>query len=176
MAEPHVPRAFLDANILIRGVTWPRFPYEILRHAALGDFYMLVSPLVLDSARLYVAELFPRHVIDLDMLLVRLKYDLVPDPTPDAVAAHAGLVRDAKDVPVALAAIQAGAEYLVSTDRDFTDEDETTVELRHRVRPIQAGAFLCDVLGWKSLELTAIARRRWSDLPHPFWSEMAEAA
>jgi hypothetical protein len=28
------PRVFLDANVLIRGVTFPRFPYEVLRHAA----------------------------------------------------------------------------------------------------------------------------------------------
>ena len=27
-------RVFLDANILIRGITFPRFPYEVLRHAA----------------------------------------------------------------------------------------------------------------------------------------------
>jgi hypothetical protein len=46
MANPQAPRTgdekrlrvFLDANILIRGITLPRFPCEVLRHAAKGDF------------------------------------------------------------------------------------------------------------------------------------------
>jgi hypothetical protein len=33
-----VPRVFLDANVLIRGVTFPRFPYEVLQHAARKRF------------------------------------------------------------------------------------------------------------------------------------------
>jgi hypothetical protein len=41
------PRVFLDANILIRGITFPRFPYEVLRHAARGDFILILSPMVL---------------------------------------------------------------------------------------------------------------------------------
>lgn len=52
MAEAEPLRVFLDANVLIRGVTLPRFPYEVLRHASLGDFVMVVSPLVLESVRL----------------------------------------------------------------------------------------------------------------------------
>ncbi len=46
------PRVFLDANILIRGVTLPRFPYEILRHADRGDFMAVFSPLASSEARL----------------------------------------------------------------------------------------------------------------------------
>jgi predicted nucleic acid-binding protein len=116
MANEERLRVFLDANILIRGITLPRFPYEVLRHAAKGDFFPIFSPMVLDSARWYVQELFPEHREALGALLDLLDYELVPDPAPDDVAAHADLVRDAKDIPVALAAIQAGADYLVSTD------------------------------------------------------------
>ena len=164
-------RAFLDANVLIRGVTFPRFPYEVLRHAARGDFVAILSPLVVDSARLYVARLFPEHLDDLEVLLSVMPYERVPDPPPEEVAAHARLVRDPKDVPVALAAIRAGAEYLVSTDRDFTDEDETTAELRRYIRPIKVGTFLREVMGWTSEELTAIERRCWLHLDVPFWKE-----
>ncbi len=167
-AEP--VRAFLDANVLIRGVTFPRFPYEVLRHAARGDFIAIFSPLVLDSARLYVARLFPEHLDDLDVLLGILPYELAPDPSPEEVQAHAGLVRDPKDVPVALAAIRARATYLVSTDRGFTDEDESTAELRQFLRPIKVGTFLREVMGWTSEQLAAVEGRRWSDLEDgPFW-------
>jgi predicted nucleic acid-binding protein len=161
-------RVFLDANILIRGITLPRFPYEVLRHAARGDFVPVFSPLVLDSARRYVQELFPDHQEAFEVLLVLLDYELAPDPSADEVAAHAGLVRDAKDIPVALAVIQAGVDYLVSTDRDFTDQAETTAELRKRLTPIRVGSFLREVMGWRSEELSAIERRRWPDLEGSF--------
>jgi predicted nucleic acid-binding protein len=110
------PRVFLDANILIRGITFPRFPYEVLRHAARGDFMLVLSPMVLDSARFYVHERFPDYQETLEVLLELLDYELIPDPPPEQVAAHPNLVRDAKDIPVALAAINARADYLISTD------------------------------------------------------------
>jgi predicted nucleic acid-binding protein len=174
MADKQKPRVFLDANVLIRGITLPRFPYEVLRHAARRDFIPVFSPLVLDSAHRYVGEMFPEHRSALDVLLRLLDHELALDPTPDEVSAHAGLVRDAKDVPVALAAIQARVDYLVSTDRDFTDVDDTTVELRRHLVPIQVGSFLRQVMGWSSQQLSAIERRRWSDLEQPFWEGETE--
>jgi predicted nucleic acid-binding protein len=171
MANEEWPRVFLDANILIRGITLPRFPYEVLRHAAKGDFVSIFSPIVLNSARLYVQDLFPEHRGALEVLLNLLDHELIPDPSPDKVAAHADLVRDEKDIPVALAAIQGRADYLVSTDRDFTDIDETTAELRKYLNPIKVGTFLREVMGWTSQSLSAIERRRWSDLERPFWEE-----
>lgn len=164
-------RVFLDANILIRGITFPRFPYEVLRHAARKDFVPIFSPLVLEGARYYVRERFPQHLAALEMLLELLEYELAPDPSPKQVAAHPNLVRDVKDIPVALAAIEAGVDYLVSTDQDFTDEDETTVELRRHLNCKKVGSFLHEVMGWASQDLSAIERRRWSDLQRPFWEE-----
>jgi predicted nucleic acid-binding protein len=37
-------RVMVDANILIAGVVWPRFPYEVLRHALKGDCQLILSP------------------------------------------------------------------------------------------------------------------------------------
>jgi putative PIN family toxin of toxin-antitoxin system len=165
------PRVFLDANVWIRGVTFPRFPYEVLRHAARGEITAIASPLVLDSVRFYLQQRFPQYQAALEALLDLLNLEAVPDPTPEQVAAHAGLVRDVKDIPVALAAIQAGAEYLVSTDRDLTDVDDTTAELRRHLRPMAVGAFLHEIMGWSHEDLAAIAHRRWSDLESSFWEE-----
>lgn len=165
------PRVFLDANILIRGITFPRFPYEVLRHAAKGDFVLILSPTVLDSARFYVHERFSDYQEALEVLLELLDYELVPDPPPEQVTAHPNLVRDAKDIPVALSAIKARADYLISTDRDFTDEDDTTAELRRHTRPIRVGSFLREVMGWTSEALSTIERRRWPDLDRRFWEE-----
>lgn len=165
------PRVFLDANILIRGITFPRFPHEVLRHAANGDFVLILSPTVIHSARFYVDLRFPEDREGLEVLLGLLNYELVPDPPLEQVAAHPNLVRDAKDIPVALSAINARADYLVSTDRDFTDEDETTAELRGQITPLRPGTFLRDVMGWTSQALSSIERRRWPDLIQPFWED-----
>ena len=169
MANEEKLRVFLDANILIRGITLPRFPYEVLRHAAGEDFIPVFSPMVLDSARLYVQKLFPGQRDALETLLALLDHELIPDPLPDLVAAHEKLVRDAKDIPVALSAIQADVDYLVSTDRDFTDMGDTTAELRRYLKPLRPGSFLREMMGWTSEDLSAIERRRWIDLERPFW-------
>jgi hypothetical protein len=47
MDTPRRPRVFVDANILIRGITFPRYPYEILRLAASHVIVPVVSPSVL---------------------------------------------------------------------------------------------------------------------------------
>jgi putative PIN family toxin of toxin-antitoxin system len=167
----HKPRVFLDANVWIRGVTFPRFPYEVLQHAARKEIVAVVSPLVLDSVHLYIRERFPEHEQALDALLQLLALEIVPDPSAERVAAHAGLVPDHKDIPVALAAIEAQAQYLVSTDRDLTDVDDTTAELRRHLKPMAVGTFLHEVMGWSHEALAAIERRRWSDLERPFWEE-----
>ena len=99
MADSDKQRVFLDANILIRGITLPRFPYEVLRHAAREDFHAVFSPMVLDSARLYIQTLFPDYQDALETLLTLLHHELVPDPPRDEVAKHKDLVRDAKDIP-----------------------------------------------------------------------------
>ena len=165
------PRVFLDANVWIRGLTFPRFPYEVLRHAARNEIKAIVSPLVLDSVHLYIREKFPEHQAALSALLELLDLEVVPDPPAERVAAHMDLVRDPKDVPVALSAIEAHGQYLVSTDKDLTDVDETTVELRRHLTPRAVGTFLHEVMGWSHEALAAIERRRWSDLEHPFWEE-----
>ena len=85
------------------------------------------------------------------------------------MAEHPNLVRDAKDIPVALSAVQARADCLISTDRDLTDENDTTAELRRHTRPIRIGTFLREVMGWTSEALSAIERRCWSDLDEPLW-------
>jgi hypothetical protein len=48
------PRTFVDANILVRGVTLPRFPYEVLRHGVLGDIRLIFSQQVREEARRYI--------------------------------------------------------------------------------------------------------------------------
>ena len=155
---------FIDANVLIRGLTLPRFPYEILRAGALSRVRLVTSRTTLAKARYYIEMRFPSHLERFDRFLDTSVIAVVEDPSQETVCMHPDLVRDEDDVPVALAAIQAGAQYLVSTDPDLTVVDKSTVELRRRITPIRPGDFLKEVLGWTSTELSRIERRTWEAL------------
>lgn len=127
------PLVFVDANVLIRGMTLPRFP-------------------------------FPPQLERFERFLGTGVIAVVDDPSESAVRMHLELVQDEDDVPVALAAIEAGAEYLVSTDPDLTVVDTSTEELRRWIIPLRPGDFLKEVLGWTSTELSRIETRTWEAL------------
>ncbi len=160
-------RVFVDANVLIRGMTFPRFPYEVLYRAAQNKIVLVVSPSVLDDARHYLGELFPERLPQFEAFLAFANVEVVTEPASEQVEANRSLVRDVEDVPVILAAIQAQADYFVSTDADFTDENASTEELRARLAPgkvMSPGAFLNQVMGWSHEQLSEISRRQWNDI------------
>jgi predicted nucleic acid-binding protein len=157
-------RVMLDANVLLAGVVFPRWPWEILRHAMRGDFRLVLCPYVIRQARRRIAQRFPGFLDASDGFLLRCPYELTPDPSPDDVQAHVDLVRDVTDVPVALATIRARADYLVSEDKDLTTADAATAELRRQVRPLISGTFLREVMGWSHEELEAVRGRTWDEM------------
>ena len=62
MATPnptHKLRIMVDANILIAGTGWPRFPYEVLQHALRGDFTLVLSPFVIEESRRHIHRILP---------------------------------------------------------------------------------------------------------------------
>jgi predicted nucleic acid-binding protein len=161
---PDQPRTMVDANILLAGNAFPRWPYEVLHHAIDGDFRLVLCPLVIRQARKHIRDRFPEHLLRLEKFLREVEYELVPDPTPEEIDAHQKLVRDLSDVAIAFAAIAAKVDYLVSEDKDLTVQDETTAELRRHVKVVISGTFLREVMGWTSEELESIRHRKWDDL------------
>ena len=158
-------RVAIDANVLITGIVWPRWAYEILMHAIRGDFTLVLSPLVIAEARNRIAVTFPDYLAEFEFLLDTLTYASAPIPTPDEITANAHLVRQRKDVPIALSIRAAGVDYFVTYDRDFTDPGPTTRAVRTAVSGIiLPPVFLREVLGWSSADLEAIRHRDWSDL------------
>jgi predicted nucleic acid-binding protein len=158
-------RAAIDANVLITGIVWPRWAYEILQHALRGDFVLVLSPIVMAEARNRIATTFPAFLAEFEFLLANLSYEPAPVPTRAEVAAHSNLVRQLKDVPVALSIMGAAVDYFVTYDRDFTDPGETTRVVRQAIPGIVLPpVFLRDVRGWSSTELEAIRNREWSEL------------
>ena len=155
----------LDANVLFASSAFTRWPYEVLQHAVASDLRLVLCPLIIAQARRNLQKHFPEHTHRLDEFLLEVDYELVPDPMPSEVEANRRLVRDASDVAIALVAITAQVDYLVSEDKDFTTLDETTAELRRHVQVMLSGTFLREVMGWSSEQLEAIRHRKWSEIP-----------
>jgi predicted nucleic acid-binding protein len=157
-------RVFVDANILVSGNVWPRWPYEVLQHALRGDYQLVLNSYVIEEARRTLLARFPKEIGQFDAFLAACNYETVAVPTAEAVRAHAALVRDIKDVPVALAAIESGVDCLVSEDKDLTAQDESTVELRQRLSIYLSGTFLRKIMGWSTEQLEVVRGRKWQDL------------
>jgi len=154
-------RVMVDANILIAGSVWPRWSYEVLQHALQADFRLVLSEYIVQQARKHIRVRFPVYSDLFDELLGACRYELAADPTREQVTHHIDLVRDPSDVPVALAAIHAGVDYLVSEDKDLTVQDETTARLRQELKVMISGTFLREVMGWSSENLERIRHRTW---------------
>jgi len=157
-------RVMVDANVLIAGSGWPRWPREVLLAGLRGEFQLVLSPYVIRQAHRNLSRRFPEYLERFEEFLSRANFELVPDPSLEEVAQHRGLVRDESDIPIALAAINAHVDYLVSEDKDFTARNETTAKLHEQLNVLLSGTFLRQVLGWTSKELEGIRHRKWSDL------------
>jgi predicted nucleic acid-binding protein len=163
MAEK--PRVLLDANVLIAGTVWPRWQYEILRHALMGDYHLVLSPLIIESARRNIQRIDPAQLYRFEQFLADCPAEVVDNPSREQVMDNIDLVRDASDVPIALAAITANVDYLVTYDDDFTSNDDTTVKVREVIPGIiLPPVFLRYVLGWTSDELEQIRTRTWEEI------------
>lgn len=158
---PNKLRVLVDANVLVAGSAWPRFPYEVLQHGARGDFQLVLSDEIIGEARDALAEIAPERIERLEAILLASNYEQFAAPTDEEIATNSALVRDAKDVHVALTAIGAKIDYFVTQDKDFTD---STAPIRDRVAVLLPGTFLRERMGWTSEALEAIRQRKWSEL------------
>lgn len=163
-STPRLPRVMVDATVLIAGSAFPRWPHEVLRDALKGDFTLVLCPLVINQAQAHLAQDFPHFVKDFERFLKNCHFELVEDPSPQEIGEHQGLLRDQKGIPIALAAIKAKVDYLVSEDKDLTVKNKTTKELRCQIRPMLSGTFLKEVMGWSSKYLEKIRHRHWQDM------------
>jgi putative PIN family toxin of toxin-antitoxin system len=158
-------RVAIDANILITGIVWPRWPHEVLNHAVDNDFTLVLSPLVIQEARRRLQQDFPDLLDRLELFLLAVNYETAPTPTDEEIADHQDLVRQAKDVPIALSIQAAQVDYFVTYDRDFTDSGPTTAKVRQAIPGIMLPpVFLREVMNWTSEQLEAIRNRNWSEI------------
>lgn len=152
-------RVMLDTSVLIAGTIWRRWPYEVLQHARRHDYRLVLAPVIVAEAAATFRRRFPRYLSAFQTFLGDCPYEEAADPTRDDIIAQRSLMRDINDVPIALAAIQSGVDYLLSEDKDFTEPTPSNAELHARLRIRLPGTFLREVMGWSSIDLEAVRGR-----------------
>lgn len=150
----------VDANVLVAGIGWPRWPYAVLQHVLADDFQLVLTPYIIEEARRNLLRIAPATLPTLKNYLYWSKYEEFANPPAEIVAANQQLARDIHDVPVAVAAVQAAVDCLVSSDKDLTESEE----LKQQVPVLLPAVFLRDYMGWTSEGLEAIRHRKWSDM------------
>lgn len=159
--QPTKLRVMVDANILFAGVLWPRFPYEVLRSATTGNYQLVLAQYIIAEAQKAIQRLDVTALGRLEEILEDSHFEEVPSPTDIEIAAHPDLVRDTKDIAVALSAINAKVDYLISMDKDLTDPAEP---IHAHLKILLPAKFLREHMGWTSEAIEAIRHRNWDDL------------
>jgi predicted nucleic acid-binding protein len=144
---------------LVSGTMWPRWPFEVLQGALSGKFRLILLPYVLKEAGRKFREDFPSFAREFEAFIEACPYEEAANPSKRQLQEDPHISRDIEDTPIALGAIKAQADCLVSEDKDLTTiaSDKLNVVL--------SGTFLREYMDWTSDELEAIRHRTWNDLP-----------
>src|SRR5690349_13213115 len=109
------PSAMPDANILIAAFLRPRASRAVFEEARAGRVALVLCPYVLSEARRMISRAFRARLEAFDRFVTETPHTMAPDADPAEIARNAGLVSDRADIPVALAALAAGVEYLLTS-------------------------------------------------------------
>ena len=139
-------RVAVDTNVLLSGLIWPRWQYEMLQHALRGDVQLVLPEIVILEARRQIQRNFPESQEDFERFLALVDYELAPLPMPRRCRAAGWCVR-LEDIPVALSVIAGDVNYFVTYDRDFTDEHASTLRVRIAIPGYACRRYFC-AMSW----------------------------
>ena len=132
--------------------------------ALAGDFRLVLAPQTVREVLRWAERKGGARRQVIETFLVDVDFEMAPDVTREDIEAHRDTIRDETDIPILLAAIRAGVDYLVTNDKDFHDERTKAFLAQHGVTVMVVGTFLHEVMGWRSEDLERIRHREWNDL------------
>lgn len=111
-------RVFLDTNILISAILFPKSHVAAFLRAAVERHSIAISTYVLEELYEVFEQKFPSNIADLEQFLADFSYDLIHTPKNlDSVKYPE--VRDPDDLPIIASAILGDCDYLVTGDKDL---------------------------------------------------------
>jgi predicted nucleic acid-binding protein len=129
------PDLFLDSSALFAGVVSAAGASRALLLLAEGELILItVSEQVVTETEQAVARKVPRALLTYREALRSTGLRIVHDPSPQEVEAHRDIISHAPDVPIVVAAMQAGVDYLVTLNRrHFMDDPRVAAHARLRI-------------------------------------------
>jgi predicted nucleic acid-binding protein len=117
---------FLDSSALFVGLLSPTGASRaLLLLAETGQIRLTISAQVVAECERAMARKAPAALPDLRSAILASEAQIVPDPGPADVRAHQDLIGHAADVPIVLAAMHAGVDFLVTLNRrHFIDDPQ----------------------------------------------------
>ena len=121
-----MPKAnlFLDSSALFTGIVSPSGAARVLLLLAESDHILVtISEQVVAESERAIARKVPQALGDLRQAILTSKARIVRDPAAQEVMAHLYLISHPPDVPILLAAMRAGVDYLVTHNRKHFLDD-----------------------------------------------------
>ena len=115
-------RVLIDTNVLISAaLNANSVPYQAYVKAVTYPNHGLICEQNVDEMKRVFNKKFPNRLAALDRFLsvALLTMELVPIPTDEDIAELK--IRDVKDSPILRAAMEAGADVLLTGDKDFLE-------------------------------------------------------
>lgn len=115
-------RVLIDTNVLISAALSANgVPYQAYVKAVTYPNHGMICEQNVDEMKRIFNKKFPNRLVALDRFLsvALLTMELVPIPTDEDIAELQ--IRDVKDRPILRAAIEAGADVLLTGDKDFLE-------------------------------------------------------
>lgn len=115
-------KVLIDTNVLISAALNPRSPTaEAYRKAASYPNHGMICEQNVDEIKRIFNKKFPNKLASLDRFLALALVTLELVPIPEEETAPEQQIRDVNDRPILRAAIKAGADILLTGDKDFLD-------------------------------------------------------
>ena len=115
-------KVLIDTNVLISAALNPNgTTAEAYRKAASFPNHGMICEQNVDELKRIFNQKFPNKLAALDRFLATALVTLELVPIPADEAASEQQIRDANDRPILRAAIEAGADVLLTGDKDFLD-------------------------------------------------------
>lgn len=109
----------IDTNILISAILGSRTTYDAYVKAVTYPSRGMICTQTIDELHRVFERRFPHKTAALEQFLECALQSLVLVPVPDVAAAEENRIRDVSDRPIFRAAFAAGADILLTGDKDF---------------------------------------------------------
>lgn len=115
-------RIMIDTNVLLSSFLFPSPTMNAFINLVLDQHRIVLSSYIIDELNAVIAKKFPAKHYLVSQFVEELPYELY-DVNLDMIKSTSQFVRDPKDMPILLAAIESKVDVLITGDKDLLEVD-----------------------------------------------------